>query len=272
SGCRAVTAQSLADVCDVPTLTHLSAAFSGLTSAVVSTLLTHEFEQLDLSYNPGITDATFRPPPNTPNTPNTPTRLKVFEIAHCCITSHGLSLIAQTYTALERLNAAGLKDVEDSALRVLGSCCPHLAHLNLNDCTRITDAGVVFICKHMRLHTLHLSYTTVITDLRTSGSYEQYSDIALRALLSANLREVTLCNQQGLQLSKAWFFDTFPRVGNYSLQRLDLRGCVNLQGNYLHCTLRSCRLLNDVHLPAHFVTTGTVSVWNYIKGPCVFLS
>jgi hypothetical protein len=318
SGCRQVTGQSLCVEDSTDILTHLSCAGLGnLSSAVVSKLLLGRaaLEHLDLSHNLGIGDEAFTETFTALNALRSSShgeahthithRLKTLEIGNCSISSYGLSCAAQLFANLERLNCAGLKNIEDSALKVLGSCCPHLMHLNINDCSRVTDVGVVFICKHIRLlTTLHLSYTSVVTDMRTAGSetYDQYtgknpslivsfahiyiqnmcllyilyhiyyltlshlafdrcSDKVLRAILSRahNLREVTLCNQRGLTLSKSWFFDVFPRVGNYCLQRLDLRGCENITGNYLHCTLASCHLLNDVELPAHFVETGVSS-------------
>jgi len=288
SGCRRVTNASLKCISEqmMPAnnhLTHLALAgiYNDLAAESVSNIFNSSqyLEHVDISHNSGVTDDTFtqliiRPPSNSTSVDSAPaasapaSRMRTLITGHSGITSYGLACAVQVFTQLEHLNVSGLKLIEDAAIKVVVGCCPNLVHLNLNDCHGLTDAAPMFACRHSkRLQVLYLSFTAVVTDMKTSAgeSYNQYTDKTLRAILgrARNLKEVTLCNQLDITLTSKWFFQKFPRRGNFSLQSLDLRGCTHMAGNYLHSTFLHCYLLNDLNLPALFLETdvSTEAFW-----------
>lgn len=209
---------------------------------------------------------------STPSIPSKPTAAAAaaavsMNVSSTSLTSYGIVCLAQVYINIEILDISGLKHINDSVLKVIAGCCIKIRSLNLNDCKELTDQGIIIIAKYCRLlQQLHLSFSTIITDLRTSGgeTYQQYTDKAIQALFSyaTNLSQLSICNQLNLTFSSSWFKQLTRRGNsnsssnnNFSIQKLDLRGCNNIVDKYLANFLRNCYCLNDVQLPAKFVET-----------------
>lgn len=209
---------------------------------------------------------------SNPSIPSKPTAAAVsMNVSSTSLTSYGIACMAQVYIHVEVLDVSGLKHINDSVLKVIAGCCVKIRSLNLNDCKELTDQGIIIIAKYCRLlQQLHLSFSKIITDLRTSGgeTYQQYTDQAIQALFSyaTNLSHLSICNQLNLSFSSSWFKHLARRGSNYnfSIQKLDLRGCNNIVDKYLAAFFRNCYGLNDVHLPAKFTETSVSKekFWN----------
>eukprot|EP01034_Spumella_vulgaris_P033563 gene33563-41417_t len=62
---------------------------------------------------------------------------------------------------------------------------------------------------------------------------------------SQSVREVSLCNQHSVKVTNKWFREGLQRRGNYSLQSLDLRGCVNIALDRLQAVFKMCYTVNN---------------------------
>lgn len=191
--------------------------------------------------------------------------LHSINISLTSITSYGIACMVQVLTKLEEINISGLKHIDDSALKVIAACCPSIRIIHANDCKGLTDEGIIYLAKYCKyLQVLQLSYTSIVIDMKTTGgeTYTQYTDKSIKALFTyaKYLKELSLCNQLNLSFTSHWFKNTLRRVGNYSIQKLDFRGCNSMDEKYLGLFLRFCYALNDVYLPAKFLDTDVSKV------------
>ncbi len=63
----------------------------------------------------------------------------------------------RSFPNLIALDISGCSNVTDNTLAVVGSMCTVLQHINLNGCTRITDAGIKLLQPLKYLQALNLS-------------------------------------------------------------------------------------------------------------------
>jgi hypothetical protein len=163
--------------------------------------------------------------------PQKPPRLTSLNIENCArITTFGLSVIAERHPTLTFLNISGLKNVTDISLNVIGmSCGKRLLTLIADDCEKLTDVGIGYLCKHSRLlETLSLSSSTRFTDSWYSR-VKQYTDTSVEHILFglARLRVLKMRNQCSISFtSPRLTVDYVNRARiNSSLQEVDLSGC-----------------------------------------------
>ena len=226
------------------------------------------------NYNNSNSDFNRTMTASNPSIPSKPTAAAAvsMNVSSTSLTSYGIACMAQVYIHVEVLDVSGLKHINDSVLKVIAGCCVKIRSLNLNDCKELTDQGIIIIAKYCRLlQQLFLSFSKIITDLRTSGgeTYQQYTDLTIQALFlyATNLSHLSICNQLNLSFSSSWFKHLARRGSsnyNFSIQKLDLRGCNNIVDKYLAAFFRNCYGLSDVHLPAKFTETSVSKekFWN----------
>lgn len=221
----------------------------------------HSMRKLDLSKNTGITDDAFIDLQGTMGCAKT---LQILNISHCNqVTSYGVASVTSYCRKLEYLDISSIVHVNDTALTVIAGCCGHLRSLIANDCISITDIGIINVCKHCKhLTEVQLSLAPKDDDFSwTDGSLVQYSDAILESILhvAKNLKIVNLTNQQNIKLSSQWLLEEFPKYGNYMLQKLDIRGCANVEPLSLEQTLNLCYCLSDVTIDYKFFDSEVAS-------------
>jgi len=288
NGCKAVSNASLDYMVNkIHQHKMVELCFAGiqddLSSSILSQLLfiNEKLNVIDASHNTSITDEVFiellalsKIDHNNLIAANQSIHSKPMvvsiNVSSTSLTSYGIVCMAQLYINIETLDISGLKHIDDSALKVIAGCCLKIRSLNLNDCKEISDQGIITLAKYCRLlQQLHLSFSKIITDLRTSGgeTYQQYTDKTIQVLFThaTNLSVLTICNQLNLTFSSTWFKHIGRRDNcNFSIQKLDLRGCNNMIDKYLASFFRNCYNLNYIQLPAKFVET-TISKEKFWK-------
>ncbi len=211
---------------------------------------------LDLSENKFINDHCFTITLPTKDSPP-PYLSKVLtqlNLSGTTITSFGVVSLIPNYPKLQALNLSGLKYINDAALQIIALYCKDLRVLSINGCVSLTDVGIISICHHCKkLLELNASYDSDPQGLMIG---EQYTDEIFESVLNAAkcLQRLTLTNQLAIKFDHAWLKSVFLHYfQNYSLQSLNLSGCMNISPNYLQKIFIRCIALNNILLPHNYL-------------------
>lgn len=197
------------------------------------------------------------------------------DISYTGLTTIGVVMLLRMLPKLHTLRIDGLKDVADAAIMAIPSCCPSLRHLYASGCRSVTDEGIKVLCIHAReLLTLHVAYELV--DLKFFTGH-QLTDVSLEFILTKarRLQDVNIANQLGLTLSSKAVRKWFSKRLNYSLQKLDLLGCKELQLTHLDYVFSHCRSLHHVILPESYTSNshvGTKKFWEKCFGKNLYVA
>lgn len=227
---------------------------------------TTKMKYVDVSKNAFVTNDVFPGPDAVTGLPSVPRGvLEHLDVSNTSLTTFGVACALQAYPQLTHINISGLRHVNDAAMQAIASCCSGIKHIFANGCHSLTDKSIQVVttyCKH--LLTLHVGY-----DARYGGHQmgTQYSDKAMEFILTSakRLREVNISNQQGVTCGTKWFGKTFPKIRNYSIERLYFTGCKSLSTTHLMMIFRACLAINDVYLPdfmIHMATINSKKFWS----------
>lgn len=110
-------------------------------------------------------------------------KLQYIQVGFGCrgITDAGLLVIAQHCPTLRSVGLSYLR-ISDHALEQLTKLCPLIEHLDLEENSVVTDAGVISLSKNLRqLRNINLSYCTNVTDVALEY-LEQYHASTLQSI------------------------------------------------------------------------------------------
>jgi F-box and leucine-rich repeat protein GRR1 len=194
-------------------------------------------------------------------------RLSQSEITNTTrITEYALTkaTIPPNFTQLRMVDFTAITTVTDKSIEILVNSAPKIKSLVLNKCSRITDDGVLSICKLGRfLHYLHLGHCSNLTDksvtkLAIICNRIRYLDMACCTEitdksvieLSANLpklKRIGLVKCSNITDISIGALTSHVKIAN-SLERIHLSYCTRLSVRSLSRLLNVCHKLNHLSL------------------------
>jgi hypothetical protein len=182
------------------------------------------------------------------------TKLKSLNVSFTSLTTLGIVSIVPNYPNLRILNLSGLKLVNDAGLQVVALSCKKLKVLSINGCVSLTDIGIITVVSYCKeLIELNASYDNEPENGQVIG--DQFTDDIWEAVfhLSRHLLRINFSNQLSLHLNSKWLKSSFIKYYyNYSIQSINLTGCMNLSTNLLQPLFLKFYHLNNLVLPHTF--------------------
>ncbi|RCH84827.1 SCF ubiquitin ligase complex subunit [Rhizopus azygosporus] len=170
------------------------------------------------------------------------------------------------YEQLRLVDLTGISSINDHSIAILVEAAPRIRSLVLNKCFKVTDEGILSVCKLGRyLHYLHLGHCSQITDrsitkLATECNRIRYLDMACCIDITDKsvvelAKNLTKLKRIGL-VKCSNITDAAIQALSYhsmSLERVHLSYCVKLTVPAITRLLHRCRYLNHLsltHVPA----------------------
>jgi hypothetical protein len=177
---------------------------------------------------------------------------------HCkSITDTSLGYLAKYCPRLRKLNLAGRTSVTNHGIHSIACSCPHIEHLILNKCYKISDKGLKSLGKCSMLTVLSVAYCIKITDKGLSTVAKN-----CRSLEALNIAGCSKVSDKGVRA-----------LGRYCklLRKIDLKHTTEISIEAIEILVRGAPMLSHVQLGILQDEYRTIAALNIVVDYCKFL-